>query len=151
MAAELNAQSLRRDAIVRILRRSAVGRQAELVELLRGEGHDATQSSVSRDLRELGVVKAQDRYIVPEAEDGLRPGQFESVRAFVRSCRPAGGTLTVVRTTPGSAQSVALAIDKARWPEVVGTIAGDDTIFIATDGARAQRLLLDRLLATLAR
>jgi transcriptional regulator of arginine metabolism len=106
---------------------------------------------VSRDLRELGVVKAQDRYIVPEAEDGLRPGQFESVRAFVRSCRPAGGNLTVVRTTPGSAQSVALAIDKARWPEVVGTIAGDDTIFIATDGARAQRLLLDRLLATLAR
>jgi transcriptional regulator of arginine metabolism len=51
----------------------------------------------------------------------------------------------VLRTTTGAAQSVALAIDKAHWPEIVGTIAGDDTIFIATDGARAQRKLRDRL------
>jgi transcriptional regulator of arginine metabolism len=95
-------------------------------------------------------VKAGDRYLMPEPEDAPA-GQFETVRAFVKTCRAAGANLAVVRTTPGSAQSVALAIDKARWPEVVGTIAGDDTIFIATDGVRAQRLLLDRLLATLAR
>ncbi len=151
MAEEINSQALRRDAIVRILRSSAVGRQAELVDRLRADGHEATQSSVSRDLRELGVVKAGDRYLMPEPEDALAAGQFETVRAFVKTCRAAGANLAVVRTTPGSAQSVALAIDKARWPEVVGTIAGDDTIFIATDGVRAQRLLLDRLLATLAR
>ena len=59
--------------------------------------------------------------------------------------RPAGPHLTVVRTTIGSAQSVALAIDRSRWPEVVGTISGDDTIFIATASERAQRALLDRL------
>ena len=78
MATDPHAQLHRRDAIVRILRQSAVGRQAELVELLRAEGHDATQSSVSRDLRELGVVKGADRYLLPAIEDArrrlLKPG-----------------------------------------------------------------------------
>ena len=62
---------LRRTALARILRQSAVGRQSELVTLLRREGFDATQSSVSRDLRELGVAKAGDRYLLPAAEDAL--------------------------------------------------------------------------------
>jgi transcriptional regulator of arginine metabolism len=150
MATDLNTQTLRRAALVRILRQSAVGRQAELVRLLRREGFEATQSSVSRDLRDLGVAKAADRYLLPD-EDALSPSHFESVRTFVKSCRAAGPTLTVIRTTTGAAQSVALAIDKARWSEVVGTLAGDDTIFIACDGARGQRRLLDRLRATFAR
>ncbi len=59
--------------------------------------------------------------------------------------------LTVLRTTVGAAQSVALAIDKARWPEIVGTIAGDDTIFIATESARTQRRLHERLRSTFGR
>jgi transcriptional regulator of arginine metabolism len=58
---------------------------------------------------------------------------------------PAGASLTVVRTSIGAAQSVAVAIDRAEWPEVVGTISGDDTIFIATEDARAQRKLRERL------
>jgi transcriptional regulator of arginine metabolism len=131
----------RRDAIVRILRQTAVGRQAELVDLLRREGFDATQSSVSRDLRELGVVKGAERYLLPAVEDALTPSHFEDVRAFVKGYRAAGANLTVLRTTSGAAQSVAIALDKARWPEVVGTIAGDDTIFIATASARTQRRL----------
>jgi transcriptional regulator of arginine metabolism len=151
MATDLNNQALRRAALVRILRQSAVGRQAELVRLLRREGFEATQSSVSRDLRDLGVAKAADRYLLPEVEDALSPSHFESVRAFVKSCRGAGPTLVVVRTTAGAAQSVALAIDKARWSEVVGTLAGDDTIFIACDTARGQRRLLERLRTTFAR
>ena len=65
IATDLNAQTQRRDAIVRILRGTAVGRQAELVSLLHRQGYDATQSSVSRDLRELGVVKGGDRYLLP--------------------------------------------------------------------------------------
>ena len=73
------------------------------------------------------------------------------MRTFVKSCHNAGPSLTVVRTTTGAAQSVALAIDKARWPEVVGTLAGDDTIFIASDGARGQRRLLERLRTSFAR
>jgi len=63
----------------------------------------------------------------------------------------AGGALTVLRTTAGAAQSVALAIDKAHWPEIVGTIAGDDTIFIATADARAQRRLHRHLRSSLGR
>jgi transcriptional regulator of arginine metabolism len=148
MAGEIRAQKLRREAIVRILRSVAVGRQAELVELLRTEGHDATQSSVSRDLREIGVVKAGDRYLLPGSEDPPGHGQFEAVRSFIRGYRAAGSSLTVLRTTAGSAQSVAIAVDKARWPEIVGTIAGDDTIFIATAGARMQQRLHDRLRIT---
>jgi transcriptional regulator of arginine metabolism len=151
LATDLNAQNQRRDAIVRILRMAAVGRQAELVELLHREGFEATQSSVSRDLRELGVVKGADRYLLPAAEDALTPSHFEDVRSFMKGYRAAGPTLTVLRTTTGTAQSVAIAIDKAHWPEIVGTIAGDDTIFIATESMRAQRRLHDHLRSTFGR
>jgi transcriptional regulator of arginine metabolism len=151
LATNLNAQNQRRDALVRILRMGAVGRQAELVELLHREGFDATQSSVSRDLRELGVVKGADRYLLPAAEDALTPSHFEDVRSFMKGYRAAGPTLTVLRTTTGAAQSVAIAIDKAHWPEIVGTIAGDDTIFIATESARAQRKLHNHLRSTFGR
>jgi len=151
MSSDLNAQILRRDAIVRILRQTAVARQAELVDLLHREGFEATQSSVSRDLRELGVVKGADRYLLPAVEDALTPSHFETVQAFVKGYRADGTSLTVLRTTVGAAQSVALAIDKARWPEIVGTIAGDDTIFIATESARTQRRLHERLRSTFGR
>lgn len=151
MTVELNPQIQRRDAIVRILRQTAVGRQAELVDLLHREGVEATQSSVSRDLRELGVVKGADRYLLPAVEDALAPSHFEDVRTFLKGYRAAGTSLTVIRTTTGAAQSVAIAIDKAHWPEVVGTLAGDDTIFIATTGVRAQRRLHERLRSTFGR
>jgi transcriptional regulator of arginine metabolism len=151
LATHLDPQTLRRDAIVRILRQTAVGRQAELVDLLHREGFEATQSSVSRDLRELGVVKGGERYLLPAVEDALTPSHFEDVRAFVKGYQAAGPTLTVLRTTVGAAQSVAIAIDKAHWPEIVGTIAGDDTIFIATGSARAQRRLHDHLRSNLGR
>ena len=151
MAANPDTQAHRRDAIVRILRHEAVARQAELVTLLRREGFEATQSSVSRDLRELGVVKGADRYLLPAVEDALTPSHFEAVRAFVKGYRAAGPALTVLRTATGTAQSVAIALDKARWPEIVGTIAGDDTIFIATEDARAQRRLHGHLRTTFGR
>ncbi|MGL6224694.1 MAG: arginine repressor [Steroidobacteraceae bacterium] len=145
VATDLNAQTQRRDAIVRILRGTAVGRQAELVSLLHREGYDATQSSVSRDLRELGVVKGGDRYLLPAVEDALTPSHLETVSSFVKGYRAAGPTLTVLRTSVGTAQTVAIALDKARWAEIVGTIAGDDTIFIATDSGKAQRRLHEHL------
>jgi transcriptional regulator of arginine metabolism len=134
----------RRDALRRIIRDGEVGRQAELVRLLKRAGFAVTQSSVSRDLRDLGVAKVGDRYVLPE--DATAPvADLRLVSSFVQQAVPAGPHLTVVRTTIGSAQSVALAIDRARWPEVVGTISGDDTIFIATASSRAQRVLLDRI------
>jgi transcriptional regulator of arginine metabolism len=134
----------RRATLAKIIREQTVGRQTELVAMLRKHGHVATQSSVSRDLREMGVAKQGDRYVLPET--ALRPkNDFSTLKQFVNALLTAGTNLTILKTTVGSAQSVAVAIDTARWPEVVGTISGDDTIFIATAGAREQRQLGDRL------
>ena len=135
----------RREAILRILRGAPVRKQDELVRLLREAGHDVTQSSVSRDLRELGVLKASGRYLPPSEESSRTLDDFDTLRQFVRGVATAGAALTVLRTTIGAAQSVAIAIDKAAWPEVVGTISGDDTIFIATDSGAAQTALVARL------
>lgn len=139
----------RRMMLAKIIREQAVGRQTELVALLRKSGYEATQSSVSRDLRELGVGKMGDRYVLPEA--AAQKNDFTALKQFVNARLTAGTNLTILKTTIGSAQSVAVAIDGARWPEVVGTISGDDTIFIATTGADAQRKLGERLLAIFGR
>ncbi|HEY6451012.1 MAG TPA: hypothetical protein VIX87_00265, partial [Steroidobacteraceae bacterium] len=72
-------------------------------------------------------------------------GDFGTLAQFVRTVRPAGASITVIRTTIGAAPSVAVALDRAEWPEVVGTISGDDTIFLATADAHAQQRLIDRL------
>ena len=141
-----DAQQLeRRGAIVRILRDGLVRRQADLVRMLKKQGHEVTQSSVSRDLRDLGVLKASGRYVLPPDEVTRANGDFGSLTQFVRQLRRAGPSITVLRTTIGAAQSVAVAIDRAEWPEVAGTISGDDTIFIATASARAQDALVSRL------
>jgi len=145
MAAEIHPAAARRTAILRIIRESTVHNQDELVKVLRKHGFDATQSSVSRDLRELGVAKAGDHYIVAPVAESLTADHFASVSSFVSEVRAAGPCLTVVKTTIGTAQSVTVAIDKSRWPEVVGTISGDDTIFIATEDGKAQRKLISRL------
>jgi len=135
----------RRGAIVRLLRAGSVRRQADLVRLLKKEGYDATQSSISRDLRDLGVLKASGRYVLAPDEVTRANGDFGTLAQFVRQLRRAGPAITVLRTTIGAAQSVAVAIDRAEWPEVAGTLSGDDTIFIATASARAQDELIGRL------
>ena len=143
-----DAQQLeRRAAIVRILRDGRVPRQEDLVRLLKKAGFEVTQSSISRDLRDLGVLKASGRYALPPDEVARANGDFGALTQFVRALRRAGPSITVLRTTIGAAQSVAVAIDKAQWPEVAGTISGDDTIFIATANARAQQDLISRLRA----
>ena len=149
-AAEDTSAPARRSMLAKIIREQAVGRQTELVAILRKHGHVATQSSVSRDLRELGVAKMGDRYVLSEAVPAPK-NDFAALRQFVGARSTAGTNLTVLKTTVGSAQSVAVAIDSARWPEVIGTISGDDTIFIATAGAREQRRLGERLLAIFGR
>jgi transcriptional regulator of arginine metabolism len=135
----------RRNAILRILRGGVVRRQSDLAALLKRDGFEVTQSSVSRDLRELGVLKASGRYLVPPDEISRANGDFGALSQFVRTVRAAGNSITVIRTTIGAAGSVAVALDKAEWPEVVGTISGDDTIFLATADSRAQHRLIDRL------
>jgi transcriptional regulator of arginine metabolism len=144
---DTNSAPARRTLLKKIIREQVVGRQAELVDLLRKRGHAATQSSVSRDLRELGVAKRGDRYVLSDAA-AAAPSDFSTLRRFVSARLTAGSNLTVLKTLIGSAQSVAVAIDTAQWPEVVGTISGDDTIFIATAGPREQRKLGERLRST---
>lgn len=135
----------RRNAILRILRSDLVQRQTDLAQLLRRDGFEVTQSSISRDLRELGALKSAGRYLLPPDEITRANGDFGALLQFVRSVRTAGPSIIVIKTTIGAAQSVTVAIDKAEWPEAIGTISGDDTIFIATSGARAQQRLVDRL------
>lgn len=133
----------RRETLRRIINGSPVRRQEDLVRLLGKAGYPATQSSVSRDLRELGVAKRGDRYVLPDGAPVL--DDFAAVARFVRGIRTAGPNLAVIRTTAGAAQSVAIVLDRADWPEAVGTLSGDDTIFVATAGAAAQRRLIARL------
>jgi transcriptional regulator of arginine metabolism len=141
-----DAQQIERQgAIMRILRDGMVRRQEDLVRLLKQQGHQVTQSSISRDLRDLGVLKASGRYVLPPDEVTRANGDFGMLAQFVRGLKRAGPSITVLRTTIGAAQSVAVAIDKAEWPEVAGTISGDDTIFIATANAHAQDELVSRL------
>ncbi|MET0292388.1 MAG: hypothetical protein ABW136_08490 [Steroidobacteraceae bacterium] len=138
-------QTDRRNAILRLLRTGGVRRQSDLVSMLKRDGFEVTQSSISRDMRELGVLKSQGRYLPPSNEASRAQGDFGAVDRFVREIKSAGPSITVVKTTVGAAGSVAVAIDKAEWPEVVGTISGDDTIFIATQDGPAQKRLVDRL------
>src|SRR5687767_982482 len=145
MPSDLVTRDLRQRAVVSLLKRSAVRSQEELVELLRRRGLEATQPSVSRDLRDLGVTKVGGRYFAPETHSPPQLQELAEAAHYLRGFKPAGPHLAVVFTVVGAAQTVALAIDHAAWPEVVGTVAGDDTIFVATSAARDQQRLLRRL------
>ena len=138
-------QNERRRAIARLLAERAVNRQAELVELLRAEGYLATQSSVSRDLRDLGAAKLKDGYSLPKPAEAGDEEQLQVVAEFVRDIRPAGPNLLVIVTAIGAAQRVAVTLDRTGWPEIVGTLSGDDAIFVATIGSNQQRRLKGRL------
>jgi transcriptional regulator of arginine metabolism len=140
-------QTDRRNTILRHLRAGSVRRQSDLVNLLKQDGFEVTQSSVSRDMRELGVLKAQGRYLPPDADVTPAQDNVSTIARFVREIRTAGASITVIRTSTGAAGSVAVAIDRANWPEIVGSIQGDDTIFIATEDGAAQASLRDRLRA----
>lgn len=145
MPAQAQQQSKRREAIAEILAGGSVRRQSDLVHMLRDAGLEATQSSVSRDLRDMGVVKLKDGYALPEAPGEEHNADLELVASFVRGLKTAGPNLAVLSTAAGAAQRVALSLDRAHWPEVVGTLSGDDTIFVATADRPRQKVLLARL------
>lgn len=148
MPSESEIRERRQREVLSILRRTRVGSQEEIVARLRQRGFEATQSSVSRDLRDLGVAKVGGHYVPPSPHDRADEG-FTAALRFVTSLAPAGPNLTIVRTVVGAAQPVALAVDRAAFPEVVGTLAGDDTIFVATASGREQKRFQQRLQALL--
>jgi transcriptional regulator of arginine metabolism len=134
----------RRQAILDILAARPVARQSQFVELLRADGIEATQSSVSRDLRELGIAKLDDGYGQLRAPGEAAPAA-DVPAGYVRGVQTAGNSLTVIRTATGAAQRVAVFLDRSDWPEIVGTVSGDDTIFVATRNGQDQKRLLSKL------
>ena len=144
------SKSQRQRMIADWLRSHRVGSQEEVVERLALAGLVVTQATVSRDLDELGAVKVRRegaiRYLIPDVvEPGHAAARLDRLLAeWVEAIVPAGNLL-VVRTPPGSANLIASALDAARLMDIAGTIAGDDTIFVAlADGvdahAAAERL-----------
>jgi transcriptional regulator of arginine metabolism len=144
-AREEQTTEARREAIRRLIRGKKVATQEDLRELLVDQGFDVTQGTLSRDLARLGARRAPAAeggtlYELPAEAAASPPGLLEALDPLVRGVRD-NGTLVVVHTTPGAAQAVALALDQARLPEVLGTIAGDDTVFVApVQAASASRL-----------
>jgi len=121
----------RQQKILSVIQAQPVGTQEDLRTLLERAGVPATQSSVSRDLEELGIVKQHGHYTLPRANGASARGLL--------SLDQAGDSLVIARTLPGLASAVTVEIDAAAIPDVIGTIAGEDTIFIAVRSAKAQR------------
>ena len=123
-----------------------IGTQEELVAALTEAGWEVTQSSVSRDIKALGLVKVDGRYRRPliTSDVGLTPDQ-QRIAEGVLAALPAGDSLVVLRTPPGEANRVGVALDRSEWPELIGTIAGDDTIFVAVRNRAAQKSVLAQL------
>ena len=146
----------RQEAILSLIARHQIATQEELVERLERVGIHTTQATVSRDIAELGLVRLggpESHYVKPDEGLGAASpaGREDRLRRLLRDLPLTvrrGQGIAVLTTTPGSANSLASAIDAAAWPEVIGTIAGDDTIFAAVAlqprayGGLAQRLAL---------
>jgi transcriptional regulator of arginine metabolism len=137
-------QAERREAIRRALEREPAATQQDLVDALTAEGFHATQSSVSRDLKDLGAIKTGHGYELPGKET-RGEDEIAKVADLLRDLHPAGPNLLVIKTAIGAAQRVALALDRSAWPEIVGNVGGDDTVFTATSTAAAQRALLHKI------
>src|SRR5256885_15314251 len=141
----------RQRAIADLIRSNVLGGQDELAERLAGLGHAVTQATISRDLEQLGAVKERrggvlsyavpDQLAAPVAAGG--PELDQIIRDWVRSVEQAGN-LVVIKTPPGSAHLVGFALDRAALADVVGTICGDDTMFVACRGAPEAEALTER-------
>ena len=127
------SKGARHDAILEAIRSQRITNQEQLRELLEEAGFAVTQTTVSRDIRELRLVKVPGAegiavYTLPEEWESTPP--LQNLLPTLYASAEGTGNLLVVRTMTGGAQAVALAIDWEEWPEVLGTIAGDDTILI---------------------
>src|SRR5262245_37294652 len=127
----------RQQKVLSLIRAKPIGKQEDLRAMLERAGVPATQSSVSRDLEELGIVKHHGVYTLPQTNGAAARGLV--------SLDQAGECLVIARTEPGRASAVAVDIDAAALSEIVGTIAGEDTIFIAVRESKAQRPTIKKI------
>jgi len=131
------ANGIRHQKILEIISAKPISTQQELAAHLSRRGFAATQSSVSRDIGKLGLTKLDGYYVAPE--DALK------AEGPITEIDTAGDNIIVVKTEVGLAQPAALTIDRASINEIVGTVAGDDTILIAVKNAAAQRLAMKKI------
>lgn len=143
----------RQQAISDVVRGGRVRTQQELVAALREKGYRATQATVSRDITEMGLLKVDSVsgpvYALPASEAAVELSGEQRLAGLLRNLPidvRAAGTLVVIRAVPGSAHAIAASLDRARWPDVVGTIAGDDTLFVACADTLAATRVRQRLL-----
>jgi transcriptional regulator of arginine metabolism len=144
------SNQVRQAAILRLVRDNAISTQGELVELLRGEGHDVVQTTVSRDVHELGLVKvrAPSGRLVYAATGSDDADRLRAIGVAMRRYATAverAGPLVVVSTPSGYASALAQAIDEGAHPGIAGTIAGDNTIFLAPREGTTAAALGDEL------
>ena len=142
-------KTLRQGQILRLVAREAIENQDELCRRLRDEGMRVTQATVSRDVHDLRLVKTDRGYQTLAAQSApAAPALPRMAREGIRDLRPAQNML-VIKTPPGGAQSLGAALDAEGWPEIVGTVAGDDTILVISGSTRqrlaAQKRLQDML------
>jgi len=128
----------RQEIILNLISARFVASQQELASILRKNGFTVTQASISRDLEELGVVKSEGSYRLPQKAVGAEVFGLQSLVT-------AGDCMIVVKCLSGLASAAAVRIDSAKIEEIVGTIAGDDTIFIAVKDQRSQRSAMRRI------
>ena len=142
----------RRTQIVDLLQDEEVGTQDDLRRKLARRGIHVTQATVSRDIEELGLVKTRTGYRVPEMSRPItshQPSLAIVLKEFLTDVRQAAN-LVVLKTRPGNAHSVGVALDATTWEGIVGTVAGDDTIFIATPNSRQAETIRKKILALVA-
>ena len=143
----------RHGEIVNIVREQTLHSQDELLAILRKRGFKVTQPTLSRDIRELGLAKTPAGYVIPGDLATMTPiVSLKRVDQLLRDSvifAKAAGNLVVLKTAPGHANSVAVALDTEGWPEVVGTIAGDDTICVITPDNPTAEAVQEKLLGLL--
>lgn len=140
------SKNARQGRIVEICRTGQVRSQEEMSSLLEKEGFSVTQATLSRDIRELGLVKVRGCYGISGEMIGSPPDEVLR-RAFAQYVVRTGvsDNIVMIRTSPGNAHSVAVVVDAAQWPEVLGTIAGDDTVFVLLRKSSMGKKLLARI------
>jgi transcriptional regulator of arginine metabolism len=140
-------KSYRQGQILKLIRSANISTQEDLAQALKLCGVEARQVTLSRDIREMGLVKTADGYRALSPRE--RPEDLASLAGeFLRDVRLAQNQI-VLRTAPGHASSVAVALDSADWPEVVGTLAGDDTVLVICPDATVAETVRARLMEML--
>jgi len=135
----------RHHRILELVTKESLDTQQELCRRLAEQGVNVTQATLSRDIKELGLIKTAEGYVPPAGEPASsQPSLAHVLSQFALDVREAQNLL-VVKTTPGSAQPVAVALDNAGWPELMGTIAGEDTLLAIAFNRKSAKAVAKRI------